>query len=89
MYPTLVQQQAITARMALIVGAREFDRLFLGVEFSEVDGDILFAYAQNEECAAEIEDKYALHISIIAQQILERPIGIVMVLPKLGAVYLG
>lgn len=27
---SLVEQQAITARMALIVGAEEFDRLFLG-----------------------------------------------------------
>jgi hypothetical protein len=39
---TLVQEQAIAARMALIVGAKEFDRLFLSVQFNEVDGDILF-----------------------------------------------
>lgn len=68
--------------MALVVGAEEFDRLFLGIHFGEVDGDILFAYAFDEECAAEIEDKYALHISIIASGILSREIGIVVVLPK-------
>jgi hypothetical protein len=45
---TLVQEQAITARMALIVGAKEFDHLFLGVRFSEVDGDILFCFARDE-----------------------------------------
>jgi hypothetical protein len=38
---TLVQEQAITARMALIVGAKVFDRLFLGVQFREIDGDLL------------------------------------------------
>jgi hypothetical protein len=77
-----VQEQAIAARMALIVGAKEFDHLFQGVVFSEVDGDILFVFAQDEETAAEMEDKYALHISIIAAEILECDIGIVMVLPR-------
>jgi hypothetical protein len=32
--------QAITARMALIVGSATFDRQFVGVRFDEVDGDI-------------------------------------------------
>ena len=70
--------------MALIVGAEEFDRLFLGVQFSEVDGDILFVYALDEDRAAEMEDSYALHISIIATDILKREISIVMVLPRVA-----
>jgi len=82
MHLSLVQEQAISARMALIVGAKEFDRLFPGVQFSEVDGDILFCFAMNEELAAEMEDKYALHISIVASDILRTEIGIVMVLPR-------
>jgi hypothetical protein len=57
-------------------------RLFAGVEFNEVDGDILFVYAQCEDCAAEMEDRFAPHISIIAAEILMRDIGIVMVLPR-------
>jgi hypothetical protein len=77
-----VKDQAITARMAFIVGASTFDRLFQGIRFGEVDGDTLFVYAKSEEVAAEIEDKFALHISIIATGILERQIGIVMVFPK-------
>ena len=79
---TLIQDQAIAARMALIVGSATFDRLFAGVHFYEVDGEILFACAKDEEAAAEIEDSFALHISIIAAEILKRRIGIVMVLPK-------
>jgi hypothetical protein len=67
---TPVQDQAITARMALIVGAMTFDRLFAGVRFDELDGDILFVYAKDEETAAEMEDTFALHISIIAADIL-------------------
>jgi hypothetical protein len=79
---SLVQEQAITARIALVVGAEEFDRLFLGIAFSEVEGDILFAHAYDDDCAAEIEDKYSEHLATLASGILGRKIGIVMVLPK-------
>ena len=77
-----LQDQAIQARMALIVGGATFDRLFAGVRFHEVDGDLLYVFAKDEETAAEIEDTFALHISIIATDILKREIGIVLVLPK-------
>lgn len=62
--------------------AEEFDCLFLGVQFSECDGDILFCFARDEETADEMENKYGLHIFIIATDILNRDIGIVMMLPK-------
>jgi hypothetical protein len=52
MHLTPVQDQAIAARMALIVGGIKFDRLFACVRFDEVDGDILFVYARDEEIAA-------------------------------------
>jgi hypothetical protein len=56
---TPVQDQAIGARMALIVGARTFDRLFLGIRFAETNGEFLSVYAKDEEAAAEIEDLFA------------------------------
>jgi hypothetical protein len=37
---------------------------------------------KDEETAAEMEDKFALHISIIATDILKREVAIVLVLPK-------
>jgi hypothetical protein len=79
---TPVQDQAIAARMALIVGSATFDRLFAGVRFDEVDGDILYVYARDEPTAADMEDNFALHIAVIATNILKREIGIVLVLPK-------
>jgi len=79
---TPIQDQAIAARMALIVGATTFDRLFAGVRFDELDGDIFYVYAQDEATAAEMEDTFALHISTIASGILKREVGIVLVLPK-------
>jgi hypothetical protein len=49
---------------ALLPGAITFDRLFAGARFAEVDGDLLYAFAQDEATAAEIEERFALHISI-------------------------
>ena len=79
---SVVEDQAIAARMALIVGADNFDRLFCGVQFDEFDGTVLYVYATDEYRAAEIEDTFALHISTIAATILKREIPIVMVLPQ-------
>ncbi|RTE92834.1 hypothetical protein D6B98_15270 [Bradyrhizobium sp. LVM 105] len=79
---TNVQDQAIAGRMALIVGADRFDRLFAAVRFDEVDGDILYVYARDEDSAAEMEDEFALHISIVASKILDRQINVVLVLPR-------
>jgi hypothetical protein len=79
---TEVENSAISARMALIVGASLFDKLFKAVRFDEVDGDILYVYAHDEEAAAELEDEFALHISIIASKILDREINVVFVLPR-------
>ena len=83
MHLTDIQSLAISARMAVIVGAETFDRLFAGVHFDEVDGDILFVYAKDEETAAEIEDCFAFHISLMATDILKQDIETVIVLPRM------
>ena len=77
----LVQDQAIAARMALIVGPDNYDRLFRGVQFDEFDGKVLYVYAADDYRAAEIEDTFALHIATIAEGILKSKVPIVMVLP--------
>lgn len=81
---TLVQNLAIQARMAAVVGADEFDRLFAGVDRGG-GGFHPLVSAKNEETAAEIEDIYSLHICTLALGILKREIDIVLVLPKLLA----
>jgi hypothetical protein len=77
-----VEDQAIQARMALIVGAKTFDRLFAGIRFDEIDGPMLYAYAKNEDIASEIEDEFSLHIATIASKIIGREIELVVVMPK-------
>ena len=59
-----------------------YDRLFAGIRFDELDGNILFVYAKSEGSADEIEDKFSMHIPVIASKILDREVNIVMVLPR-------
>lgn len=82
MHLSPVQDLAIKALTANLVGAEEFDRLFLGVEFIEVEGDILFVGAPSEEIADEIE-QYWEELAAIATRVLGQPVGLVMVLPRL------
>jgi hypothetical protein len=49
---------------------------------NEVQKGILFCFAKTEELAAEIEEKFALHISIIASQIVHIPVEFVQVFPE-------
>lgn len=79
---TEIQNLAIQARMALMVGAETFDRLFAGIRFAEAEGGLLYVYARDEETAADIEDDHALDISIVASAILKQRIEVVVVLPK-------
>ena len=79
---TQIQDYAIQARVAAILGASEFDRVFAGIRFAEVDGPLLYVYARNEGTAAEIEDDFAELIADIASRILKQAIDVVVVLPK-------
>lgn len=79
---TLIQDFAIQARVAAVLGARVFDRVFAGVRFAEVDGPLLYVYARDELAAAEIEDDFALQIVDVASAILRHQVELVVVLPK-------
>jgi hypothetical protein len=69
------------ARIGQIVGAENYDGLFAGVVFSEVADKILYAFAPTEDLATEIEDNYALHLSIVASQVTGVPVEYVQVPP--------
>lgn len=79
---TDIQDFAIQARLAAVLGAAEFDRVFAGVRFAEVEGPLLYVYAKDEPAAATIEDDFSLLIADIASRILKQEIEIVLVLPK-------
>ena len=79
---TDVQDYAIQAHVALVIGASVFDRVFAGVRFAEADGSLLYVYAKDESLAVEIEDDFSLLIADIAARLLKRDIELVVVLPK-------
>jgi len=79
---TKIEDHAIQARMALIVGAETFDHLFAGIRFDETDGPLLYVYAKDEEIAAEIEDTFSFQIATVASKIIGRPVELVVVMPK-------
>lgn len=68
--------------MALIVGAKTFDRLFAGIRFDELDGPLLDVYARDEQVAAEIEGDFSLHIATVAASILNQGVEVVVVMLK-------
>jgi hypothetical protein len=76
------QDYAIQARVAAVLGAAVFDRVFVGVRFAEADGPLLYVYSRDEQTAAEIEDDFSLLIADAASPILKREIEVVVVLPK-------
>ena len=79
---TDVQDYAIRAKVAEIIGAKIFDRVFVGVRFVEIDGSLLDVYAKDEGCATEIEDDFSLLIANIASRVLNHYVELVVVLPK-------
>jgi hypothetical protein len=79
---TDTQDFAIQALVAQVIGRALFDRVFCGVRFAEIDGPLLYVYAKDEECAAELEDDFSLLIVDIASRTLKRDIDLVVVLPK-------
>lgn len=79
---TQIQDFAIQARVAFVIGATVFDRVFTGVRFAEIDGPLLYVYARDEASAGEIEDDFSLMIADVAGRILRREVELVVVLPK-------
>jgi hypothetical protein len=79
---SLIEDQANQARIAGIAGAETFDRLFAGIRFDEIDGNLLFAIARDEDCASEIEDEFSHHLAVVATQVLGQSVDVVVVLPK-------
>ena len=77
-----IQDFAIQARVAAVIGATVFDRVFSGIRFAEMDGPLLYVYARDEASAREIEDDFSLMIADVASRILRREVELVVVLPK-------
>jgi hypothetical protein len=78
--PTRIEQLAIEAKLNLVFGAKEYDRLFLGFEVLEVVNDELRAWAPSEHRAALIDVQYSDKVAWIAQTVFNRPVRRINVL---------
>jgi hypothetical protein len=80
--PTKIQQFAIEARLNRFLGAKVYDRVFLGFEVVEVVGDELRAWSPSEHWAAVIDLHYSAKVAWIAQIVFDRPVRRVHVLVR-------
>ena len=80
--PTSTENLAIQARLNFMLGAREYDNLFIGFECGHVRDKTAHVYARSEHDAHEIGSHYAAHVAIAVESVLKRPIKAVRVLPK-------
>jgi hypothetical protein len=78
--PPKVQQQAIQARLNYVLGADEYDRLFVGFEILQIESGVL-TLSVRAACAREVQDKYSWHIAIVAEALLRRAIRRVHIIP--------
>jgi hypothetical protein len=79
------RDQAIMAVLSSTVGGRAFDRLFEGASVDGIDGDVLYLSAGNSDLAAEIEDRFALHIANTAKHVLGKRVDLVVVTSRHSA----
>jgi len=80
MRTNLSQQLAVRTALNALIGQREFDRLCCGMSV-HIDNDILYVFVSNENCAAEIEASLLDDLAVAAEQVLNKPVRKVTVLP--------
>jgi len=78
--PKKVQHQAIQARLNYLLGADEYDRLFMDFEILRIENGVLTVSVRST-CTSEVQDKYSWHIAIAAESLLRQAIRKVRVVP--------
>lgn len=80
--PTEAQQLAIQAKLNQILGAEDYDRMFLEFRIEDIEGEMLHAFARSEYQASQIESRYGRHVAIAVESVIGRPITQVTVRAK-------
>ena len=82
MLPTKFQQQAIEAKLNFMLGAEEYDRLFLGFVCGPLSDNVVSLFVETEDRASVITTEYSWHVAVIVESVLKTPVKSVNVLPK-------
>ena len=75
------QQNAIKAKLNMLLGAEEYDRLFMRVQLTTLRWGILTLQVKGEH-VEEIENRYRLHIAFVAESVLQRAVKVLIVLSE-------
>ncbi len=75
------QQLAIEAKLNMLLGAEEYDRLFMEFQLTDLQWGILSVRVKSEH-VDEIQNRYWLHIAIIAESVLQRAVRMLNFLSK-------
>ena len=75
------QQLAIEAKLNMLLGAEEYDRLFMEFQLTDLQWGILSVRVKSEH-VDEIQNRYWLHIAIIAESVLQRAVRVLNFLSK-------
>jgi hypothetical protein len=80
--PTSIENLAIQARLNFILGARQYDRFFIGFECTHIQDKTAHVFARSEHNAQQIGSRYSTHVAIAVESVIKHPIKAVHVLPR-------
>jgi hypothetical protein len=75
------QQLAVEAKLNMLLGATEYDRLFMEFQLTDFQWGILSVRVKSEHID-EIQNRYWLHIAIVAESVLRRAVRVLNFLSK-------
>lgn len=81
MFPDLIQQQLIEARLNRFLGVGEYDRLCLGMTVGPLQSQVLYVFVADASKASELQEKYSVQISVAATSAMQTTVSAVRVLP--------
>lgn len=68
------QRLAMEVMLTNLLGARDYDRLCLGMKVEKMEDDILYVVIPNRLCATEIRSDHSDDFAVAAEHALDRPV---------------
>ncbi|MGO4513295.1 DnaA N-terminal domain-containing protein [Bradyrhizobium sp. 2TAF36] len=74
------QNYAIQARLNFILGAKNYDAYFLGIQCAAMSESLVVVYVQSEFTAHAITERYSTTIAVAVESVIQEPVSKVTVL---------
>lgn len=79
--PTREQQLVMREMLRNLLGENDFDKLCIGIEVGDINGDVLQIFVPDENCAADIKLHHSDDFVVAAEYALGLPIRMLNVVP--------